>query len=113
MEIVLRGREQLENLISNFLLLARPMVADREDIDTNDIIKDVVETLRYSQDWHDSIKVEMVFCDRAVMYGNRTELKQMLWNLVLNAAQAMKDGGTLKIETGVTTADKEKKCHRP
>ncbi len=108
MEIVLRGREQLENLISNFLLLARPVVAEREDIDTNDIVKDVVETLRYSQDWHESIKVEMDFCDRADMYGNRTEVKQMLWNLVLNAVQAMEDGGTLKIETSVTTADNGK-----
>jgi two-component system sensor histidine kinase PilS (NtrC family) len=105
MEIVLRGREQLENLISNFLLLARPMVADREDIDTNDIVKDVVETLRYGQDWHESIKVEMDFCDRADMYGNRTEVKQMLWNLVLNAVQAMPEGGELNIATSVIPSD--------
>jgi two-component system sensor histidine kinase PilS (NtrC family) len=105
MEIVLRGREQLENLISNFLLLARPMVADREDIDANDIVKDIVESLRYSQDWHENTRMEMDFCDRAYMFGNRTEVKQMLWNLVLNAVQAMEDGGTLKIETRVTLSD--------
>jgi len=105
MEIVLRGREQLENLISNFLLLARPAVADREDIDANDIVKDVVETLRYSQDWHESINVEMDFCDRADMYGNRTEVKQMLWNLVLNAVQAMPEGGALNIATRIIPSD--------
>lgn len=109
MEIVLRGREQLENLISNFLLLARPMVADREEIDANEIIKDVMESLRYSEDWQENTKVETDFCDKAYLSGNKTEVKQMLWNLILNAFQAMADGGTLKIETSVTDSVKGKK----
>ena len=108
MRIVLRGREQLENLISNFLLLAKPDVARREALDIHDIVKDVVETLRYSPDWHENTQVKMDFCNKAVIYGNRTEVKQMLWNLVLNAIQAMPEGGDLNITTDVTPSDNEK-----
>ena len=109
MRIVLRGREQLENLISNFLLLAKPDVARRKDLDIHDIVKDVVETLQYSPDWHENIQVKMNFCDGGGIYGNRTEVKQMLWNLVLNAVQAMPEGGDLSITTDATTSDNEKK----
>lgn len=110
MNIVLRGREQLENLISNFLLLAKPNVAEREQFDINGIVEDVIDTLRYSPDWNEDTKVETNFCDRAGIYGNRTEVKQMLWNLVLNAVQAMPTGGTLKLATGVTPSDNGEKC---
>ena len=55
----------------------------------------------------ENTKVEMDFCDSACLFGNETEIKQMLWNLVLNAVQAMADGGTLKIETSVTDSGNE------
>jgi two-component system sensor histidine kinase PilS (NtrC family) len=105
MQIVLRGRDQLENLISNFLLLARPNPADREEIDMNIILDDVLDSLRCSPDWNENIVVKKELSDRTRIYGNRTELKQMLWNLVLNAVQAMPDGGLLKISTTVTASD--------
>jgi len=106
MQIVLRGREQLENLISNFLLLAKPSLTDREQIDINAIVDDVMESLRYGPDWNENIKVEKEPGNISHIYGNRTEVKQMIWNLVLNAVQSMSDGGTLKIATNVTDAVK-------
>jgi len=105
MRIVLRGRDQLENLISNFLLLARPNLTDREEIDINDVIDDVLESLRYGPDWRENIMVERELCDGASIYGNRTEVQQMLWNLALNAVQSMPNGGRLKIETGLIISD--------
>jgi len=108
MQIVLRGREQLENLISNFLLLAKPRLTDREQIDINGIVDDVIESVHYSPDWNENIKVEKEPRNRFHIYGNRTEVKQMIWNLVLNAVQSMSDGGTVKISTSVTAADKGK-----
>ncbi len=99
MQIVLRGRDQLENLVKNFLLLARPNPDDREEINIKDIIDDVLESLRHSPDWHENFKVVMELCDQTSIYGNVTEIRQALWNLVLNAVQSMSDSGRLKIET--------------
>jgi two-component system sensor histidine kinase PilS (NtrC family) len=105
MRIVVRGRDQIENLIGNFLLLARPNLTDREEIDINDVMEDVLEALRCGPEWHENIQVEKVSYGGAGIYGNRTELKQMLWNLVLNAVQSMPDGGVLKIVSRASTSD--------
>jgi signal transduction histidine kinase len=43
--------------------------------------------------------VEKDSCQGASMYGNKTEVRQTLWNLVLNAVQSMPDGGILNIGT--------------
>ncbi|MDY6990204.1 MAG: ATP-binding protein [Thermodesulfobacteriota bacterium] len=109
MRIVLRGRDQLENLVKNFILLARPSLGDREQINIQDVIDDVLESLRYAPDWHDSIKVEKDACQGASTYGNKTEVRQTLWNLVLNAVQSMPDGGKLKIQTSLVSPDNGQK----
>jgi two-component system sensor histidine kinase PilS (NtrC family) len=99
MQIVLRGRDQLENLVKNFLLLARPNLDGRQEINIKDVIDDVLESLRHGPDWHENIEVVMALCDQTSIYGNVTEIRQALWNLVLNAVQSMSDSGRLKIET--------------
>jgi len=108
MQIVLRGREQLEKLISNFLLLAKPNLGDHEHLDVNNIIDDVIESLRYDPDWHENIVVEKDYCEHANISGNKMEVKQMFWNLVLNAVQAISDVGSLSIATSVANADNRK-----
>ncbi len=108
MQIVLRGRDQLENLVKNFLLLARPNPDDREEINIKDVIDDVLESLRHGPDWDENIKVVMELCDQTSIYGNVTEIRQALWNLVLNAVQSMSDSGRLKIETKPTILDNGK-----
>ena len=99
MRIVLRGRDQLENLVRNFLLLARPNLDGRQEINIKYLMDDVLESLRHSPDWHENIKVVMALSDQTSIYGNMTEIKQALWNLVLNAVQSMSNSGRLKIET--------------
>jgi two-component system sensor histidine kinase PilS (NtrC family) len=105
MEIILRGRDQLENLVKNFLLLARVNLNKHEEpIDINDVIDDILESVRYTPDWNDNIKVVKETHDGANLYGNRTEVIQMLSNIVLNSVQSMPDGGNLIIETGSISA---------
>jgi two-component system sensor histidine kinase PilS (NtrC family) len=42
------------------------------------------------------------------MPGNRTEIKQMIWNLILNAIQAMPGGGTLRVGTKTISTSRKK-----
>ena len=44
---------------------------------------------------------ESLNCPEPCIYGDRMQLIQMFLNIVLNAFQAMRDGGILKIHTGI------------
>ena len=99
MEIILMGKDQLENLIRDFLLLARPDTRNRDTIDVRGIVDEILESARFSPGWNKDIAVIQDLCGQSEVYGNSTEIRQALWNLVLNAFQAMPNGGTLKIET--------------
>ncbi len=98
-QIILRGKDHLESFLKDFLLMARPALGAREEIDIRETIKDSIESLRCVADWHELLDVVMVLTDHPLyIRANKTEIRQILWNLMLNAVQSMPDGGVLKIE---------------
>ena len=99
MQIILRGKDHLESFLKDFLLMARPALGVREEIDIRETIKDSIESLRYVADWHERLDVVMALThDPLTIRANKTEIRQILWNLMLNAVQAMPDGGVLKVD---------------
>ncbi len=99
MQIILRGKDQLESFLKDFLMMARPAPGVREKIDLREIIPDVLDSLRFVPDWHEPVKIDLRLKDDPLtIQANRTETRQILWNVILNAVQAMPEGGTLTIE---------------
>ncbi len=99
MGIILRGTDQLENLVRDFLSLARPVPVLRELVDINEVVEEVLEHIKVSKSWTDKIKVIKVFSDEVRAYANKEQVRQIINNLVLNAVQAMEEGGVLSFET--------------
>ncbi len=99
MQIILRGKDRLDGFVKDFLLLARPKPSERRDINVKVIIDDLLESLRFSPGWREDIEVIKNLCNQAGIYGNKAEIRQVIWNMVSNAIQAMPEGGKLKIET--------------
>jgi two-component system sensor histidine kinase PilS (NtrC family) len=99
MKIILRGKDQLENFLKDFLLMARPAPGIREEINLAEMIRDVLESLQFSTDWPESAQTELGLQDNPplVVQMNRIECRQVLWNVILNAVQAMPEGGTLTV----------------
>ena len=99
MQIILRGKDQLESFLKDFLLMARPAPGVREVLDIKETIRDVIECLRCIADWHESLEVTMILADHPIFVQvNKTEIRQVIWNLILNAVQAMPDRGILRVE---------------
>ncbi len=99
MQIILRGKDRLDGFVKDFLLLARPKPSERRDINVKVIIDDLLESLRFSPGWREDIEVIKNLCNQAGIYGNKAEIRQVIWNMVSNAIQAMPEGGKLQIET--------------
>ena len=99
MQIVLRGKDQLDNFVRDFLLLARPIPVIRELVDVNETTVDVLENIKLSKDWTDKIEISCSLAEKVTAFANREQIRQVIHNLALNSIQAMKDGGVLSITT--------------
>ncbi len=97
MDIVLRGKDHLENLARDFLLLARPSMDKRSVMNVKEIIDDLIESIRFGHDWNDNVAIETILCEQNEVYGNETEIRQVFLNIIVNALQSMPDGGKLEI----------------
>jgi len=106
MQIIIRGKDQLENFIKDFLLLARHKQRQFEAVDLNMIVHEVIESLRVDYNWHEGIEVEKSMSESTIFYNSKAEMRQVVLNLVLNAIQAMPDGGRLVIETKTIETEK-------
>ena len=106
MQIILRGKDQLESFMRDFLLLSRPTPGMSEMIKITDIIEDIIESIRYLPDWRDDIQVIKSLQDHLpFIRANKTEIRQLIWNVLMNAIQSMPNGGRVTIETGKDTTD--------
>jgi two-component system sensor histidine kinase PilS (NtrC family) len=99
MQIILRGKDQLDHVIKDFLLLAKPALGDRETVFIKEIIEGVIESIQYLPDWNNDIRVRLELSDNLSVYANSTEIREVVWNLVINAIQSMPEGGELTVET--------------
>jgi signal transduction histidine kinase/CheY-like chemotaxis protein len=76
-------------------------------VDLNQVVRDVLDITQSR--WREeprsrgaTIEVRTVFADVAPVSGDPSELREALTNLILNAIDAMREGGTLGMETQAT-----------
>lgn len=94
---VLEEVRRIDNLIQDILDYVRPRDLHREALDLRDVVANVAEAARPAlaeRGIHDDV----VACDGPLsVIGDRDRLHQAFLNLVLNAMDAMPDGGKLRI----------------
>jgi len=97
MNIILRGRKQLEHLVRDFLLLSKKSAPRKDEILICKFIKETIESIKYASAWNEKIIIRHSCHVTHPVLGNQTEIKEIIWNLTLNAVQSMPDGGILNI----------------
>ena len=89
--------EQLEDIVNEFLLLSKREFTSYEQINMNDLIKEVIERL--------STDAAEAGIDIVEVYGNRdtkcvcirSHIQQVLTNIIENGIQSMPQGGQLRV----------------
>jgi two-component system sensor histidine kinase PilS (NtrC family) len=99
MEIVLREVDRLNHLVSDFLQFARPRGSKVEELDLNMLIKDTLYLFQTSQRWPQKPEVETTFQEPLKITSDPQQLKQVFWNVFMNACEAMPNGGTIRVST--------------
>ena len=96
MQIVVRETDRLSALIQDFLQYARPRSPSCQPIRLDDLVEDVAKLIESALPETVRLRVEPGSGIHAL--ADPGQLKQVLWNLCLNAVQAMPDGGELRVE---------------
>jgi len=96
-EIVVRESERLSEIIRNFLEYARPAPLRVEPIDAAALLDDVLGALA-PRLTANGVKIVRAFSAPLPLEGDRERLRQVVWNLCLNALGAMPAGGDLRVE---------------
>jgi two-component system, NtrC family, sensor histidine kinase PilS len=97
MQVILRAKDQMESLVRNFLLMARSNQGTRTETDVGRLVEEVMESLAYGTEWNPRVEVQTSFGNELLVVGDPAEIRQILWNLVINAMQAMPEGGMLRM----------------
>ena len=99
MEIILREVNRLNHLVNDFLQFARPQRIEIEEFNLNQLIMDTLYIFQNSQNWSRNLAVETKFFSPLKINSDPQQLKQVFWNIFLNACEAMPKGGFVCVST--------------
>jgi two-component system sensor histidine kinase PilS (NtrC family) len=99
MDIALSEMDRLNGIVTDFLLYARPQELNKEQYDLNLSLREVVTLLQGPEANKDHVTILASLDGDQVVRGDARQLKQVFWNLGVNAMDAVSDGGTIDIYT--------------
>ena len=95
MGIVLREIDRLNGLITEFLQFARPAPTKPTQVDLGSVVEDLVRMFEVTRP--EGVEIEVDLGTKLTALADPTQVRQILWNLILNAVQAMPEGGRIRI----------------
>jgi two-component system sensor histidine kinase PilS (NtrC family) len=98
MEIILAESGRLNRLITDFLLYAQPPKLNKKKVDIGALVESTLEVFSRSPQWTKGIKLEKIIEPDITIAGDSQQLEQILWNLFINAVDAMEGKGMLEVK---------------
>ena len=97
LDIVMRESDRLNGLISDFLVYARPVPLDKSQFVVSDLLDDLSLFVKTDRRFT-GIALSNQVSSQIQIYGDRKQLHQALLNILINAAEAMSDGGEIVMQ---------------
>lgn len=99
MQIVLRETDRLNSLVSNFLLFAKPPAGKIERVDLEIALSETIKLFQKNQDTSRRVSIMSDFFPNIWVEMDPVHLRQVMWNIILNAAEAIEGEGFIKVKT--------------
>lgn len=98
LDIVLGEASRLKMITGQFLDFAKPSSLVCRPCAVRSLLEETLRLLERSSEWHAGIRWEVGETPRDVtVLGDADQLRQVAWNICLNACQSMPEGGRLTI----------------
>ena len=98
-QIFLREANRLSSLVNNFLLFAKMPDGKLEPVELGRDIDETIELFEKDNTWNKKISITKEFPPDIWIEIDPVHLRQILWNLILNAAEAIDGEGRIDIKT--------------
>ncbi len=99
MQIVLRETDRLSALANNFLLFAKPLAAKIEKIELGSALTETVKLFKRDKAGTENVSIMSEFSPNIWIEMDPVHLRQVIWNLLLNAVEAIEGEGLVGIKT--------------
>ena len=100
MAIAVTETDRLNSIVSSFLKYARPASLNRKPTDLHKILDETLILLAQTLGLMDRIEIKKRYSEEnPVLNIDPDQMKQVFWNLAINALQAMPEGGVLEVAT--------------
>lgn len=93
--------ERINRIVRELLDFARPSKMEIKDVDINQVLKNVLSLLSYQKNFKNVESVIEFEPNLPMLKGDENQLSQVFINIILNALDAMPNGGKLNIKTEV------------
>jgi len=94
MDIVVKEADRLNGLLTDFLNFARPKRPTKEAVDVVSILDQLIDLLKADYRF-EKIEIECHYSDKFEIRLDRSQILQALWDLAINAGEAMQKKGRL------------------
>jgi two-component system, NtrC family, sensor histidine kinase PilS len=106
MDIAIREAKRLDAIITEFLQYARPPALNLAEYDLYKVLAETLDLVQHEARIRRGISIKVVHCAEALWAQvDQDQMKQVFWNLAVNAFDAMPTGGELTITTGSRKVD--------
>lgn len=95
-QVIISEIEHLEKITTELLQIAKPFKGDMKQEYMHDLIQDISLVMNIQSNF-DHITLDIRCADDLLVTCNGPQIKQILVNLLLNAMEAMEDGGLISL----------------
>jgi two-component system sensor histidine kinase PilS (NtrC family) len=100
MDIAIREANRLDAIVTEFLMYARPPALNLKDADLNQLMTETLALMRHEARARPNLTISpRLGADPMTAQVDQDQIKQVFWNLAMNAFEAMPAGGLLTIAT--------------
>lgn len=95
--LMIEEMNRAETIINDYLSLAKPDMEKTESIKGDELAEKAMDLMNSYAKMSKNITMSTVLIEKVELKGNKSELQQVLINILKNGIEAMKDGGELKL----------------
>jgi two-component system, NtrC family, sensor histidine kinase PilS len=95
-DIAVREVDRLNGLITDLLEYARPRAEDKQPLDVGEVASEIGKAFHHEKRQND-VRIDVEAQQGVGIEAAAGQVRQVIWNLLRNAAEAMPKGGTVKV----------------